>query len=73
MDSEVMRDGRLLDIVDDEWRWDRLPHDDITVPQVELPDVDIDNSMETIKEQEQKWADLALQNLNETPSSNQGN
>ena len=33
MDSEYVPDGRLLDIVDDAWRKDKLPHDDIAVPQ----------------------------------------
>ena len=34
MDSEFLPDGRLLDIVDDAWRKEKLPRDDIAVPQV---------------------------------------
>ena len=37
MDSEFLPDGRLLDIVDDAWRKEKLPHDDIAVPQVRPP------------------------------------
>ncbi|XP_033641105.1 anaphase-promoting complex subunit 13-like [Asterias rubens] len=74
MDSEYVPDGRLLDIVDDAWRKDKLPHDDIAVPQAELPDVFADDGMsaETIKEQEEKWTDLALQNLHDPQGSGQG-
>ncbi|XP_038066249.1 anaphase-promoting complex subunit 13-like [Patiria miniata] len=68
MDSEFLPDGRLLDIVDEAWRKEKLPHDDIAVPQHELPDVFADDGMsaETIKEQEQKWTDMALQNLQDS-------
>ena len=34
MDSEFLPEGRLLDIIDEAWRKDKLPHDDIAVPQV---------------------------------------
>lgn len=69
MDSEVMRDGHLMDIVDDKWRQDKLPDDDIAVPLLELPDPEPDNgnTNETLKEQEQKWSDLALGNMHEPP------
>ena len=40
MDSAVRRDGRLMDIVDKEWRNDKLPHEDIAVPQIELPELE---------------------------------
>lgn len=36
MDSEVQRDGRVLDLTDDAWREDRLPYEDVTIPQVTL-------------------------------------
>ena len=43
-------------------------------PQAELPDVFADDGMsaETIKEQEEKWTDLALQNLHDPQGSGQG-
>lgn len=40
MDSIVHRDGRLLDIVDKAWKTDTLPHEDIAVPQIELPELE---------------------------------
>jgi hypothetical protein len=67
MDSQVAAEGRLLDIVDDAWREDQLPNDDIYVPPAELPDPEADNgdSHMTLKEQEQKWTDIALGILSE--------
>lgn len=67
MDSQVQSQGRLLDIVDNEWKEDKLPSDDISVPQNELPDPDSDNgdSHLTLREQESKWTDLALSQLSE--------
>ena len=67
MDSEAMRDGRLMDIIDEKWREDKLPNEDIAVPQMELPELEPDNghSNETLREQEQKWTDLALGALQE--------
>lgn len=72
MDSDVTRNGRLIDIVDSKWREDKLPDEDIAVPLLELPDPEPDNSNinETLREQEQKWTDLALHRLHEpTPLS----
>ena len=40
MDSLLRKDGWLLDIVDKEWRTDKLPHEDIIVPQTELPELE---------------------------------
>ncbi|KAE8583680.1 hypothetical protein XENTR_v10020624 [Xenopus tropicalis] len=34
MDSEVLRDGRILDLIDDAWREDKLPYEDVTIPLV---------------------------------------
>lgn len=67
MDSQATIEGRKLDIVDDAWREDRLPNDDINVPPAELPDPEADNgdSHMTLKEQEQKWTDIALGILSE--------
>ncbi len=72
MDSEVQRDGRMMDLVDQAWKDDKLPNEDISVPQMELPELEPDNgpSNETLREQEQKWADLALGNLHEQPPQN---
>ncbi|EEC15166.1 anaphase-promoting complex subunit 13 [Ixodes scapularis] len=75
MDSDVIRDGRLIDIVDDKWREDKLPDEDIAVPLMELPDPEPDNSNihETLREQEQKWTDLAMSRLHEPLPSNNAN
>lgn len=71
MDSQVAVEGRLLDIVDAGWREDRLPSEDICVPPSELPDPEADNgdSHMTLKEQEQKWGDIALGVLSEQHQS----
>lgn len=34
MDSEVLRDGRILDLIDDAWREDKLPYEDVAIPLV---------------------------------------
>ncbi|XP_076467386.1 anaphase-promoting complex subunit 13-like [Babylonia areolata] len=72
MDSEIQRwqrQGQLMDLIDEKWREDILPNEDIAVPQMELPELEQDNgpSTETLQEQEQKWSDLALQSLHEQP------
>ncbi|PRD21429.1 UNVERIFIED_CONTAM: Anaphase-promoting complex subunit 13 [Trichonephila clavipes] len=68
MDSNVARNLRLIDIVDVEWREDKLPNEAIAVPAAELPDPEPDNSnpQETLREQEQKWTDLALNKIHKT-------
>lgn len=73
MDDCLARsDGRLIDLADSTWREDKLPNDDIDVPPSELPDPDADNgdSHVTLKEQEQKWTDLALNQLSTTHQGN---
>lgn len=67
MDSQVSMDGFLVDLVDDSWRADTLPQDDIEVPTYELPDPEADNGDVnlTLKEQEQKWTDIALSTISE--------
>lgn len=72
MDSDVIREGIMIDVVDAKWREEKLPDEDIAVPLMELPDPEPDNSNihETLREQEQKWADLALNRLHEQPTSN---
>ncbi|XP_074652251.1 anaphase-promoting complex subunit 13-like [Tubulanus polymorphus] len=75
MDSEVMRDGHLMDLCDPQWQSDKLPMEDIAVPQMELPELEPDNgnSNETLFEQEQKWTDVALSNLHENPVPSSNN
>ncbi|CAL1282471.1 unnamed protein product [Larinioides sclopetarius] len=65
MDSNVVRNGRLIDIVDGPWRDEKLPDESIAVPAAELPDPEPDNGnpQETLREQEQKWTDLALNKI----------
>ena len=67
MDSEVQRDGRILDLIDDAWREDKLPYEDVAIPLNELPEPEQDNrgTTESVKEQEMKRTDLALQYLHE--------
>ena len=67
MDSEVQRDVRILDLIDDAWQEDKLPYDDVTILLSELPEPEQDNcgTTESVKEQEMKWTDLALQGLHE--------
>ncbi|XP_013147088.1 PREDICTED: anaphase-promoting complex subunit 13 isoform X2 [Papilio polytes] len=57
MDSKYRRVGRLIDIVDEEWRMEQLPHMDIRVPVEELPDPEADSvdSHLTLKEQAMRW------------------
>ena len=75
MDSEVRRSGRLMDIVDEDWQTDRLPVEDIIVPQMELPELEPDNgtnvngNQETLREQEQKWTDLGVSTSHDPSNS----
>ncbi|XP_068143683.1 anaphase-promoting complex subunit 13 [Drosophila tropicalis] len=65
MDSQAPIDDLLLDIVDNVWRTEVLPFDQILVPIEKLPDPEADggDSHLTLSEQEQKWTDLALGSL----------
>ena len=66
-DSSVWNPGSLIDIVDEDWEKDVLPFEDIAVPNKELPDPEPDSNChnsETLAEQERKWTDLALHQLN---------
>lgn len=67
MDSVVSIEGRFVDLVDDFWRADKLPKDEITVPAYELSDPEADSGDVhlTLKEQEQKWTDILLNVLSE--------
>ncbi|KAI8798946.1 Anaphase-promoting complex subunit 13 [Biomphalaria glabrata] len=69
MDSSYQRDGYLMDMIDEKWRSDELPMEDIRVPIAARPEPEQDNgpSAESLQEQEQKWLDLALSSLNGLP------
>ncbi|XP_031563627.1 anaphase-promoting complex subunit 13-like [Actinia tenebrosa] len=75
-DSELSyshRNGRLVDIIDDEWKNEKLPNEEIAVPEFELPPIDdTDNSgtVESLKEQEEKWTDLGISQLQESQPVN---
>ena len=67
MNSVVQRIGRILDLTDDAWQEDKLPHEDVAVPLNELPDPERGKggTRESVKEQEMTWTDLAFQDLHE--------
>ncbi|XP_047416684.1 anaphase-promoting complex subunit 13-like [Sciurus carolinensis] len=67
MDSKVQREGRILDLIDDAWQEDKLPYEDVAIPLNELSEPEQDNggTTESVKEQETRWTDLALQDLHE--------
>lgn len=67
MDSQVSTEGYFADLIDDAWRSDTLPEDDIAVPVWELsdPEADTGDIHLTLKEQEQKWSDIMLSSLSE--------
>ncbi|XP_074036830.1 anaphase-promoting complex subunit 13 [Leptinotarsa decemlineata] len=67
MDSQVSIEGYFVDLIDDTWRTDSLPEDDITVPTWELSDPEADSGDVhlTLKEQEQKWSDIMLSSISE--------
>ncbi|XP_005102203.1 anaphase-promoting complex subunit 13 isoform X2 [Aplysia californica] len=69
MDSEYQRDGRLMDMIDEKWRADQLPMEDIEVPVTARPEPEQDNgpSTDAQHEHEHKWLDLALSSLNSMP------
>ncbi|CAO1423650.1 unnamed protein product [Diamesa serratosioi] len=61
MDSQAPSEGYLIDIVDNDWRNDKLPDDDISLPLDKLPDPEADTETGiSLKEQEDKWLDLAI-------------
>lgn len=64
LDSRVLV-GHLADVVDNSWKEDKLPQEDIAVPLAELPDPDSDNGdwHLTLKKQEERWSDLGLDSL----------
>ncbi|XP_046865040.1 anaphase-promoting complex subunit 13-like [Xenia sp. Carnegie-2017] len=69
----VTMDAFLIDIVDNQWRKDQLPADDVVVPEKELPPTDDTDNIdvsETLREQEEKWTDLGLQDFQQSPRNN---
>lgn len=62
-----------MDIIDNDrsWRTDQLPFDEISLPLDELPDPEADTDQISLKEQEEKWLDLALSSLAPTDSTNE--
>ena len=72
MDSQVLVEGTLLEVVDSGWRTDTLPNEDIAIPVLELPDPEPDASTPnlTLRQQENRWPDLMLGNLSETSALN---
>ena len=74
MDSQVQVEGRLLDLVTDDWRKERLPLGDINVPISELPDPEADNGQtDSLRQQESKWTDLALITFQDSSSGANNN
>ena len=70
MDSQVQVEGRLLDVITDDWRKDKLPLDEIIVPSTDLPDPDADNGQtDSLRQQENKWTDLALSSIQDIQTS----
>ena len=56
------RRARLIDIVDEEWKQDELPSNDIPVPEDELPshnDTDV-TATDGLLDQEHRWNDIGL-------------
>lgn len=64
---ELESDAKLLDLVDDKWREEKLPFEDVQVPLDLLPDPEADSkeSNLTLRELEQQWTDLNLGELSE--------
>uniref|UniRef100_A0A8C9CK59 Anaphase-promoting complex subunit 13 n=1 Tax=Phocoena sinus TaxID=42100 RepID=A0A8C9CK59_PHOSS len=61
MDKTTL-DGRILDLIDDARREDKLPYEDVAIPLNELPEPGQDNggTTESVKEQETKWTGTSL-------------
>ncbi|KAL8237380.1 hypothetical protein R6Q59_018461 [Mikania micrantha] len=60
--AEELSLGILIDVVDDEWMRDTLPHDDLELPPALVPrndDVE-DSNAEAAQEDGDTWQDLAL-------------
>ena len=77
MDSQWQREGRLILLVDKQWREDikQLPNEEIAVPVMQLPDPEPDNGNpnETLKDLELKWTDLALNRITNRENNHSNN
>lgn len=49
MDSEVQSDRRILDLIDDAWREDKLTYENVARPLNELPEQDKSGNTESVK------------------------
>ncbi|KAL5717223.1 anaphase-promoting complex subunit Apc13 [Ranunculus cassubicifolius] len=60
--AELVSMGMLIDIVDEEWMRDTLPHDDPILPNVMIPRTDDteDTNQEIQPVNEDTWHDLAF-------------
>lgn len=67
MDRDLVRNARLVFLVDTKWREDvcNLPDEDVYVPNMYLPDPEPENAMsnESLRELDFKWTDLALSTI----------
>jgi hypothetical protein len=68
MDSQIQVEGRLLDIITDDWRKEKLTMEDIPVPLAELPPQESDSATptESVRQLNNKWQDFNLSSLAET-------
>eukprot|EP00118_Oscarella_pearsei_P020853 m.230471 g.230471 ORF g.230471 m.230471 type:complete len:74 (+) comp40059_c0_seq44:285-506(+) len=61
--TEFHIEGRLIDIVNEQWKKEKLSSEEISIAEEELPlqDDDLDESdfVESFKDQEKRWKDLA--------------
>ena len=65
MDSQYMRDGFKVDIIDKDWILDKIPNANVNVPIEELPDTELNDlnahHAQTVREMEMKWSENGLQ------------
>lgn len=62
MDSQYVMNGRLVEIIDDEWRKDLLPVEQVPVPADQLPNDEGESEFVNMSglpavEDEKKWTD----------------
>ncbi|EDV21852.1 uncharacterized protein TRIADDRAFT_29505 [Trichoplax adhaerens] len=63
MDSQYAINGRLVEIIDDEWKKDSLPVEHVPIPLNQLPNDEGENeflntcSLSTGTDEEKKWTD----------------
>lgn len=70
MAHPLLNPGRMISVIDFQWRIATLPFENIRVPLDELPDPDSENGpQETLKELEKKWTDLGLQRFAAGPGA----